>query len=134
MAVIRRMVKDLDVPVELDIVPIVREPDGLALSSRNVRLAAADRPHALALRHGLQAAESAITGGVHDPAAVRAAALAAMRDHGIEPEYLELVDPDDFSPTQTISGEPVLVAVAARVGPVRLIDNVLVSRNGRQPQ
>ena len=132
VAVIRRLVKDLDVPVELEIVPIVREPDGLALSSRNVRLdAATDRPQAIALRNALNAAEQAIAAGTQDPAQVKHAAVEAMRAHGLEPEYLELVDPDDFSPTQTISGEPVLVAVAARVGPVRLIDNVLISPNGK---
>ena len=123
VAVLRRMVRDLDIPVELEIVETVREPDGLALSSRNVRLDPDERRRALSLSKALGAAEQAIANGERDPAAVERAARAAM--NGVDPEYLALVDPDSFQPVQTVDGR-VLVAVAARVGAVRLIDNTIV--------
>jgi pantoate--beta-alanine ligase len=125
VAVIRRMVRDLDIPVTIEVLPTVREPDGLAMSSRNVHLSPADRPRAVALREALAAAEDAVRGGERDAAAVRAAGLAAMRAHDVEPEYLELVDPDDLSPVPHLD-RPALVAVAARVGSTRLIDNLLI--------
>jgi pantoate--beta-alanine ligase len=125
VAVIRRMVRDLDLPVRIEVLPTLREPDGLAMSSRNVHLSPADRPRALALRAALGAAEAAHAAGERDAEALRRAGLEAMRPHGVEPEYLALVDPDDFSPLTRVDGR-VLVAVAARVGPTRLIDNVLI--------
>jgi pantoate--beta-alanine ligase len=132
VAVLRRMVADLDLPVALEIVPTVREPDGLALSSRNVRLDAGERERAVALSRGLRAAEAAIGEGERDAARLRAAALSAMTPHGVEPEYLALVDPDSFQPVHTVNGR-VLVAVAARVGSTRLIDNALVQTDGGDP-
>jgi pantoate--beta-alanine ligase len=132
VAVLRRMVADLDVPVALEIVPTVREPDGLALSSRNVRLDAGERERAVALSRGLRAAEAAIGEGERDAVRLRAAALSAMAPHGVEPEYLALVDPDSFQPVHTVNGR-VLVAVAARVGSTRLIDNALVQTEGGDP-
>ena len=99
VAVLRRMVADLDLPVALEIVPTVREPDGLAMSSRNVRLDAGERERAVALSRALRAAEAAIGEGERDAARLRAAALAAMAPHGVEPEYLALVDPDTFRPS-----------------------------------
>jgi pantoate--beta-alanine ligase len=130
--VIRRLVRDLDLPVRIEALPTLREPDGLALSSRNVRLAAADRDRALALKQGLDAATAAAA-TTSDPAAVQAAAVAAMRERGVDPEYLALVNPDTFVPVDAVDGD-VLVAVAARVGDVRLIDNTLISSNGgRRP-
>ena len=132
VAVLRRMVADLDLPVALEIVPTVREPDGLALSSRNVRLDAGERERAVALSRGLRAAEAAIGEGERDAARLRAAALSAMAPHGVEPEYLALVDPDSFHPVTTVNGR-VLVAVAARVGDTRLIDNALVQTEGGDP-
>lgn len=125
-AVIRRFVADLDIPVRITTVPTVRDPDGLALSSRNVHLSAGDRERALALSRALQAAERATAAGERDASSVRAAALGAMHDFGVEPEYLELVSPETLTPVTTIDGE-VLVAVAARVGSTRLIDNTLIS-------
>jgi pantoate--beta-alanine ligase len=127
VAVLRRMVRDLDIPVRLEVVPTVREPDGLAMSSRNGRLSAAERERAVALSVALGAAEQAIATGESDPDRLRAAALAAMEPYGVRPEYLALVDPDSFRPVQAVNGR-VLVAVAARVGDTRLIDNVLVER------
>ncbi len=123
VAVLKRMVRDLDLPVELAVVPTVREPDGLALSSRNVRLAPAERERATSLSKGLQAAADAIAAGERDAAAVARAARAAM--DGVEPEYLALVNPDSFQPIKTVNGR-VLVAVAARIGAIRLIDNTIV--------
>jgi pantoate--beta-alanine ligase len=133
VAVIRRLVRDLDMPVRIEVGPTVREPDGLALSSRNVRLQNGERAKALALPRALQAARAAVQQGERDPAAVTQAARAAMHDHGVEPEYLELVTPDTFAPVRRIDGEPVLMAVAARVGAVRLIDNELLTANGSSP-
>jgi pantoate--beta-alanine ligase len=123
VAVLRRMVRDLDLPVELAILPTIREPDGLAMSSRNGQLDAAERRQAVALSRALRAAEAAIAGGERDVAAVTAAARAEM--NGVEPDYLALVDPDSFQPVQIVDGR-VLVAVAARVGVTRLIDNTIV--------
>jgi pantoate--beta-alanine ligase len=123
VAVLRRMVRDLDIPVELVVLPTVREPDGLALSSRNVRLSADERRRATGLSRGLRAAEDAVAGGERDAAAITGAARAAMDD--VEPEYLALVDPDSFAPVQNVNGR-VLVAVAARVGETRLIDNTII--------
>lgn len=125
LAVIRRMVSDLDIPVEIVGMPTIREPDGLALSSRNAYLSPDERKRAVALRRALDAVEQAISDGERDPVAARAAGLTVMSDHGVGPEYLELVSPDSLAPVTTIDGD-VLVAVAARVGPARLIDNTTV--------
>ena len=126
LVVIRRLVRDLDIPVRIEAVQTVREPDGLALSSRNVHLRGDDRERALALSRALAAAESAIAAGERDAHAIRDRALQAMTDFGVEPEYLELVSPESLEPVTTVNGR-VLVAVAARVGGTRLIDNTLVT-------
>ena len=123
-AVIRRLVRDLDLPVEIDVRPIVREPDGLAMSSRNVRLSPDDRRRARALPKAIGCVEMAL--GVERPLdeALRAGHV-VLDEEGVEVEYLEAVDPDTFQPVSSFEGD-VLVAIAARVGGVRLIDNVLV--------
>lgn len=123
--VVRRLVSDLDVPVEVEVVPTVREPDGLALSSRNARLSPADRKRARALPEALRAAVAA-----PDLPAAERAAHAALAAREVIPEYLAFVDPDTLTPLAD-PGEEALVAVAARVGPVRLIDNALIHRDGR---
>jgi pantoate--beta-alanine ligase len=123
VAVLRRMVRDLDFGVRIEVVPTVREPDGLALSSRNMHLQGADRARALALSRALSAARGAVAEGEREAERIRTAALQAMRD--VEPEYLAVVDPDTLEPLTTVNGR-VLVAVAARVGPTRLIDNTLI--------
>jgi pantoate--beta-alanine ligase len=128
--VIRRLVRDLDIPARIEICPTVREPDGLALSSRNAHLDGADRARALALSEALAAAESAVAAGERDAGAVAAAARTAMEPRAVAPEYLALVSPDTLAPVGRIDGE-VLVVVAARVGTTRLIDNTLISPNGR---
>jgi pantoate--beta-alanine ligase len=121
VAVVKRMVRDLDIPSKIEVLPTVREPDGLALSSRNVRLSPEDREQALSLSRALFAARDAVAAGERDVERVRAIALAQLRD----PEYLAIVDPISFSPLTTIAA-PALVAVAAHVGPVRLIDNIVL--------
>jgi len=124
-AVIRRLVRDLDIPVRIAVQPTVREPDGLALSSRNVHLKGADRERALALREALDAAAETVAAGERDPHAVERAGRAAMARLGVEAEYVALVRPDDLRPVERVDGD-VLVAVAARVGPTRLIDNTIL--------
>jgi pantoate--beta-alanine ligase len=130
LVVIRQVVRDLDIPVRIEAVPTVREPDGLALSSRNRRLTGDDRIRARALSQGLQAAEQAVAQGAAELADVERAARAAMALHAVEPEYVALVDPDTFAPLAHVNGR-ILVAVAARVGAVRLIDNTLIERRDR---
>jgi pantoate--beta-alanine ligase len=120
--VIERMARDLDIPVRIEVCPTVREPDGLALSSRNVHLTDADRKRAASLHRALSAARTAIAGGERDPAAAIAKARAELSAAGIEPQYLELVTADDLAPVTQIDGE-LLAVVAARVGTTRLIDN-----------
>ncbi|MDQ3675734.1 MAG: pantoate--beta-alanine ligase [Actinomycetota bacterium] len=130
VAVIRRLVRDLDIPVRIEVGETIREADGLALSSRNARLAAGERERALALRRALDGVRAAIDAGERDGAAITAAGRAAMSALHVEPEYLELVAPDSFTAVPHLNGEPVLAAVAARVGDVRLIDNEILTPNG----
>lgn len=125
VAVVRRMTADLNLPVEVRVGPTVREPDGLAMSSRNVRLGPDDRGRALALRAGLDAVAAAARAGATDPSDVVREGLAAMRARGVEPEYLAVVDPADFRPVRALTA-PALAVVAARVGDVRLIDNTQI--------
>jgi len=122
VAVIRQLVRDLDMPVRIEACPTVREPDGLAMSSRNVLLSGAERERATALHRALAAARESVAAGERDATTVRAAAIAALASRGIEPEYFELVSPDTLAPVRRIDGE-VLALVAARVGVTRLIDN-----------
>jgi pantoate--beta-alanine ligase len=106
LAVLRRLVRDLNVPVEIRAVPTVRDTDGLALSSRNRRLSAEERERALGLPRSLASAA-----GQADPVAAARGSL-----NGLEPEYVEVLD----------LGDAVVLAAAIRVGPTRLIDNVLL--------
>jgi pantoate--beta-alanine ligase len=126
--VIKRLVADLNIPTRVSVRPTVREPDGLARSSRNVYLSASDREHAIGLSRALQTAATLIAEGERDGAATVAAAREQLAGYAIEPEYLEVVDPDTLAPVATID-RPVLVAVAARVGRARLIDNVIAFPN-----
>lgn len=120
--VIRRLVRDLDMPVRIVACPIVREPDGLAMSSRNAYLDPESRQRATALSRALDAAERAVAAGRTEASDVLAAARSVLDEAGIDPEYLELRSPDDLAELTTVSG-PSLLAVAAQVGPARLIDN-----------
>jgi pantoate--beta-alanine ligase len=123
--VIRKLVRDLDIPVRIEVCPIVRDPDGLALSSRNAYLSSDERERALALSRALRAAEETVAGGTLEAAAVLAAARAKLDEAGVEPEYLELRSTDDLSEVERVNGST-LLAVAARVGRARLIDNAIL--------
>nr|WP_300149518.1 pantoate--beta-alanine ligase [Propionicimonas sp.] len=126
VAVVRRMVADLDLGVEIEVLPIVREADGLAMSSRNVRLGPEERRRATALHRGLEAARTAVTGGERDAGVLVRTVEDVLAAGAITAEYVAVVDPDSFAPVATITGRT-LVALAARVGPVRLIDNLEVA-------
>jgi pantoate--beta-alanine ligase len=125
--VIKRMVRDLDFPVEIVVVPTVREESGLALSSRNAYLDPAERERAAALSRALDAAARTAEAGVRSTAEALAAARVELEAAGIEPDYLEARDAEDLSAAESFNGRPVLVAVAARVGRARLIDNVVIA-------
>jgi pantoate--beta-alanine ligase len=127
--VIRRMVRDLDFEVEVVVLPTVREPDGLAMSSRNAYLSDSERRRATALSRGLRAAESVAASGEARAEAALAAARAELERAGIEPEYLEARDAETLAPATSLNGRPVLLAVAARVGEARLIDNVVIGES-----
>jgi pantoate--beta-alanine ligase len=131
-AVVHKLVRELDFPVRIEVCPIVREPDGLAMSSRNRYLAGVDRERATALARALATARQAAGDGERDARAIVARARAAMAEQGVEPEYLELVATDTLAPVEEVGDADVLVAVAARVGPARLIDNTVIHANGRQ--
>ncbi len=125
LAIIRRMVADLNVPVEIVGVPTVREPDGLALSSRNAQLGPAERELATTLFRALQRADRQIAIGDSDPESVKRLASAEIpASPSLRLEYLEIVEPETLQPVTRIAG-PVRVAGALWVGSTRLIDNVL---------
>ena len=130
VAVVKRMMSDLDLDdIELIIGPIVRESDGLAMSSRNVYLSDAERQAALVLRRSLDAAQAAVDGGQRDPRAVEAVALATLAAEPLAtPDYATLVHPDAFVVLDRLT-EPALLCVAATVGPARLIDNTHITVN-----
>jgi len=126
LAIIRRLVADLNVPVHIVGVPTVRERDGLALSSRNAQLGPAERQSAIALFRALQAADRHIASGDTDAEQVKRLAAAEIPpdNPSLRLEYLEIVDPDTMQPVSVLTG-PVRVAGALWVGSTRLIDNVL---------
>jgi pantoate--beta-alanine ligase len=130
-AAIRRMVRDLDVPVRIEVLPIVREPDGLAMSSRNAYLGPADRERATALSRALRAVEQQTYGGGSLADGIEAGRR-ELADAGIEPEYLEARDAESLEPVAELNGRPALIAVAARIGPARLIDNVTIAGDGER--
>jgi len=126
LAVIRRMVQDLNMDPEIVGMPIVRESDGLALSSRNSKLDPSQRQSALCLSRSLCAARAAFRGGERDVEALRRAALAAIHaESGAHIDYLEFRDPDTLVPLQQADGRT-LCALAVRIGAVRLIDNCIL--------
>ncbi len=124
---IRRMVADLELGVEIDLAPIVREPDGLAMSSRNVYLSAEERARALGLSRGLEDALAAFRLGERDSARLRDRVRERIAaEPGVRTEYVELVHPGTLEPIETAEPGSVL-AVAAFVGTTRLIDNVILT-------
>jgi len=124
LTIIRRMVADLNVNVTIVGVPVVREADGLALSSRNKYLNGEERKSAPVLYRALQEAASRVRSGEKDASKVREVAVAVLANFPlIRVEYLEIVDPDELQPVATIAG-PVRIAGAIWVGATRLIDNV----------
>lgn len=131
VAVIRQLVRDLDIPVEIETCPTVREADGLAMSSRNGHLSAEERARALSLHRALEQTQEAVRAGEHQTAALRARALAELSASGVEPEYFELVTSNGLQPVERVEGD-VLAVVAARVGATRLIDNQTI-HNGKPP-
>jgi pantoate--beta-alanine ligase len=124
---IERMVRDLNMDLEILPMATVREPDGLAMSSRNAYLSAAERKTALSLSRALAAARDALAAGVNTAAELARAATAVLASEpGVEIEYVEAVDADSLEPVGTLE-RPVVVAIAVRVGKVRLIDNAVLT-------
>jgi pantoate--beta-alanine ligase len=124
--VIRRMVRDLDIPVAIEVRPTAREADGLARSSRNRYLDDADRVRARALSRALRVAAELACAGERGAAALAAAAREELAREGLEPDYIAVTDPETLVPLDRLDGAA-LVAIAARVGPARLIDNLIVA-------
>jgi pantoate--beta-alanine ligase len=126
-AVIRRMVRDLNIPVEIVGCPIVRESDGLAMSSRNVYLSGEERRQALVLSRALKNVEESFHAGECDTQKLIALAKQVIAaEPAVRLDYFEIVDPDSLKPLSTIGDQPALAAVAAFVGNTRLIDNTLL--------
>jgi pantoate--beta-alanine ligase len=127
VAVLRRMVADLRLPAEIVVCPIVREPDGLALSSRNIYLSPAERTHALALSRAIHQAEALAASGERRAGTLIAAARQTLAaEPSIRIDYIEAVDWSTLQPVETAS-PGTLFAIAAWVGPTRLIDNAILS-------
>jgi pantoate--beta-alanine ligase len=127
--IIRRLVRDLDFPVRIEVCPTVREPDGLAMSSRNTLLDDDARRRAPALSHALFAVANAVAGGETKVETAMAPGRLALAQAGIEPEYFAAVSAETLAPVEVVEGET-LVAIAVRFGSVRLIDNVIVGDGG----
>ena len=128
--VIKRLVRDLDIPTRVVVCPTVREEDGLARSSRNVYLSGPERSRATALSRALHSAATVIAAGERDSEVAAAVARRELERNDIEAEYLALVDPETLAPVDRVEA-PVLIAVAARVGRARLIDNLIATPGGR---
>jgi pantoate--beta-alanine ligase len=126
VAIIRRMVRDLNMPVEIEVGAIVRESDGLALSSRNAYLDPQERKSALVLHRSLQEAQKLFERGERNSEKLLAAGKQKFSDEpGVRLDYFEIVDPDSLEAETTISNRA-LIAVAAFIGNTRLIDNIIV--------
>jgi len=124
--VIKRMVADLNMPLKIRICPTVRESDGLAVSSRNKYLSESERKDAMLLYKSLQKAKQLIQAGVTEPEKIIAETKKILAQSSLfEPEYIEIVDPETLEPLEPVTGA-VLIAVAARCGSARLIDNILI--------
>jgi pantoate--beta-alanine ligase len=124
---IEKMAADLNMPLRIEVAPTVREPDGLAMSSRNAYLSAAERRRALAIVRALAAAVTAFRSGSREAGPVASAIRKKLEDAGLEVEYVEIVSADELEPVEHL-GDDSVVAVAARAGSTRLIDNVRLAR------
>jgi pantoate--beta-alanine ligase len=125
VAVVRRMVADLDIATEIAVLPTVRDPDGLAMSSRNALLSRGDRAAADVIHRALLAVAAAVGAGERDPATATARGRKLLAAAGAQLDYLELVDPRTMRPLVTVH-DAALAVVAARLGSIRLIDNLAV--------
>jgi pantoate--beta-alanine ligase len=123
--VVRRMTADLDVPVEIVTCPIARDPDGLAMSSRNVYLSATERERALSLSRSLRQAVEMISGGEHDVQKLLAAMRATLQAADVSIDYVAICNADTLSPLDRVTA-PAVALIAGRVGSTRLIDNELL--------
>jgi len=123
VVVVRRMVSDLGIPVEIVARPTSRDDDGLARSSRNTRLSPGERDLASVIPRALRAAQDAFASGIRDPHSLAGVVRDELATAGLDPEYVEIVDADSLEPIADV-GRPALLALAVRVGEVRLIDNV----------
>lgn len=134
VAVVRRMMRDLNLDdITLDVAPIVREANGLALSSRNAYLSADEHAAATVLSRSLHAAERAVRAGTRGGREIEDIALTLLAaEPRCQPEYVALVDGDSFEPVQTLDHQATL-CIAARVGPARLIDNVVLDPSAPNP-
>lgn len=129
--IIRRLARDLDMPVNIEVCATVREPDGLAMSSRNALLDSASRALAPVLSRALFAVANAAARGETDAQHALDAGRAILQDAGIAPEYLAAVSADTLAPVDHFNDET-LVAIAARIGGIRLIDNVIIGQRGTE--
>ncbi|MDP8299756.1 MAG: pantoate--beta-alanine ligase [Candidatus Tantalella remota] len=133
LVVIRRMVKDLDSPVEIRVMPIVRESDGLAMSSRNSYLTPEERQQALGLSRALEMAKSLVVGGEHSVENIKKEMLSVLSEEkDVSIDYIECVDADTLWPVNEVQ-DNILLAVAAFVGGTRLIDNIIINK-GREDE
>jgi pantoate--beta-alanine ligase len=124
LTLVRQMVRDLDWPIDIVAVPTVREPDGLALSSRNAYLSATDRQRAVVLSRALQAAHQSYCAGERHASMLDGRMREELsREPQVQVEYIAITEPDQLQPVTAVDGRTV-IALAARVGGTRLIDNI----------
>ncbi len=125
LRIVRQLVADLNIPVEIVPCPTIREPDGLAMSSRNTYLSPSERERAVALYRALLSAQEMIKAGLRDASQIRRQMEDLLRQYGAKVDYVSIAHPDTLEEVERIEG-PVLALVAAWVGPARLIDNLLI--------
>lgn len=123
--IIKKVVSDLNIPVRIEVMPIVREKDGLAMSSRNVYLNARERNNSAILRQALKAAAAMARGGAIKPAGIIKKMRKMILNKGGRAEYISIVDPQELTPLKNISGKA-LIALAVYFGKTRLIDNITI--------
>jgi pantoate--beta-alanine ligase len=129
LLVVRRMARDLFLPVEILAVPTVRESDGLAMSSRNAYLSAEERTRARALSVGLDGAARAFAGGERRPRELERLAREPVDRTATSVDYVEVRDPDTLAPLDAVTGSRAVLAIACRIGATRLIDNIVLGED-----